>query len=445
MKRLLKTLFVFVLISGGFACAPATDPADFEESIAFVDVTVLPMDSQRTLSGHTVVVRGDRIVEVGPSESVEAPANALVIEGEGRHLLPGLAEMHGHIPPPDAPEEYVENVFFLYVSNGVTTVRGMLGAPGQLEVRDRVRSGEWIGPTLYLAGPSFSGQTIQSPEESEARVLQQKEEGWDLLKIHPGLTRDEYDAMARTAKEVGIDFAGHVPQEVGILHALESGQRTIDHLDGYMEYFDASDFPLRADQLRPLVEKTLEAGAGVVPTMALWETILGVPTLEKLVEYPELQYMPERILNNWKEGYQRRRENPPVPLESAERIVEGRNHLLKEMQATGVEILFGTDAPQFFSVPGFSIHREIAVMREAGLSPYEILKSGTAAIGVYFAESDTFGLVQPGHRADLILTEGNPLEDLSALENPAGVMVRGAWLSRAEIDERLAQIAGASR
>lgn len=445
MTYVFRALIVFLLVAGGFSCAPAHGPASTDEATAFVGVTVLPMDSERTLEGQTVLIRGDRIVEVGPADSVEVPAGARVIEEDGKYLLPGLAEMHGHIPPPEAPVEYVENVLFLYVSNGVTTVRGMLGAAGQLEVRERVRSDEWIGPTLFLAGPSFSGQSIPSPEEAEERVRRQKEEGWDLLKIHPGLTREEYEAVARTAKEEGIDFAGHVPQDVGIFLALESGQRTIDHLDGYMEYFDASDFPLSADQLRPLVEKTLEAGTGVVPTMALWETILGVPSLEKLSAYPELQYMPDQVLTNWTEGFERRREVPPVPLELAEKIVQSRNLLLKEMQKAGVEILMGTDAPQFFSVPGFSIHREIAAMEEAGLTPYEILKSGTAAIGLHFAESDTFGLVQPGHRADLILAQGNPLEDLSALENPAGVMVRGKWLSRAEIDERLAQIADASQ
>ncbi|HEX2093150.1 MAG TPA: hypothetical protein VHG28_12135, partial [Longimicrobiaceae bacterium] len=166
---------------------------------AFTHVTVLPMDTSRTLPDQTVLVRGDRIVQVGPSARVRVPAGARVIDGRGKFLMPGLAEMHGHIPPPQAPQEYTESVLFLYLANGITTVRGMLGAPNQLPLRERAARGELLSPTLYLAGPSFNGSSVSSPEEAVRMVRQQKAEGWDLLKVHPGLTRAEYDAMARTA------------------------------------------------------------------------------------------------------------------------------------------------------------------------------------------------------------------------------------------------------
>src|SRR5688572_25962447 len=206
---------------------------------AFVDVNVLTMESERVLTGQTVVVRGEEIVAVGPAARVKVPAGATRIDGKGKYLMPGMAEMHGHIPPPQAPKEFTEAVLFLYVSNGVTTVRGMLGAPGQLELRERVNSGELLSPTLYLAGPSFNGNSVSSPAQAAEMVRRQKREGWDLLKVHPGLTRDEYDAMARAAREEGIRFAGHVPAEVGLAHALEVGQETIDHVDGYVEHLGA--------------------------------------------------------------------------------------------------------------------------------------------------------------------------------------------------------------
>lgn len=201
--------------------------------VAFTDVTVIPMDSQRILDHQTVIVQGDRIREIGPSSRIKIPETALRINGTGKYLLPGWAEMHGHIPPPTAPVEVVESVSFLYLSNGVTTVRGMLGAPNQLELRRKANQGEILSPTLYLAGPSFSGDSVESPQQAEQKVRKQKADEWDLLKVHPGLTRDEYDAMARTAHELQIPFAGHVPSEVGLLHALEMRQQTIDHLDGY--------------------------------------------------------------------------------------------------------------------------------------------------------------------------------------------------------------------
>ena len=156
-------------------------------SIAFVDVTVIPMDSERVLPGQTVLVGGDRIVRVGPSATVTVPDGAVRIDGRGKFLIPGLGEMHGHNPPVGSSQEYIENTYFLFLANGVTTVRGMLGWPGQLELRDKVHKREILGPSLYLAGPSFSGGAVQNPAAAEARVRQQKAEGWDLLKVHPGL------------------------------------------------------------------------------------------------------------------------------------------------------------------------------------------------------------------------------------------------------------------
>ena len=190
------------------------------------------------LENQTVIVRDGRIAEIGSAGKIKVPDGATRIDGAGKYLMPGLAEMHGHIPPPDAPKAYTEAVLYLYAANGITTVRGMLGAPNQLELRDKANRGEIVSPTLYLAGPSFNGNSVNSPEQAVSMVRRQKQEGWDLLKVHPGITRDEYDAMAKTAKEVGIRFAGHVPAEVGLIHALEKGQETIDHVDGYIEYLN---------------------------------------------------------------------------------------------------------------------------------------------------------------------------------------------------------------
>src|SRR3712207_4612438 len=240
------------------------------------------MDSERVLKDQTVLVRGERIVEVGPASKVKVPAGALRVDGRGKYLMPGLAEMHGHIPPPQAPKEFTEAVLFMYVANGVTTVRGMLGAPGQLELRERAGRGELVAPTLYLAGPSFNGNSVSSAVQAAEMVRAQKREGWDLLKVQPGLTRDEYDAMARTAREVGIRFAGHVPADVGLARALEMRQETIDHLDGYVEHLAAEDGPVDEAKLAEAVRLTKRAGAWVVPTMALWETLLGLTEIERL-------------------------------------------------------------------------------------------------------------------------------------------------------------------
>jgi len=430
-----------LFLSLAFLAAGSTSPAAPGGSFAFVDVTVLPMDADRTLPGQTVLVQGDRILRVGPVGAVAVPAGYARIEGRGRFLLPGLGEMHGHNPPPGSSPEYVADTYFLFLANGVTTVRSMLGWPGQLELRERVRTGDLLGPTLHLAGPSFSGQSTPGPTLAAPRVRQQHAEGWDLLKVHPGLRRDTYDAMADAARALGLEFSGHIPAEVGLLHALARGQRTVDHLDGYIEYLEGDRGPLDPAALAAVVARTREAGAAVVPTMVLWETILGAAEPAALHALPELRYMPQAEVERWKATYARRQGAEGFDRERARRIAANRKVLLRALSDGGVTILFGTDAPQQFSVPGFSIHREVAAMAEAGLTPYQILASATRVVGEHLKATDTFGTVTTGARADLLLLEANPREDLGALARRAGVMVRGRWLPEEEIQRGLAALA----
>ncbi len=408
--------------------------------MAFTNVHVVPMDSERVVEDQTVIVRGDRIEAMGPAGEVAVPGGAQVIDGRGKYLMPGLAEMHGHIPPPSDPQAYTDAVLFMYVANGITTVRGMLGHDGQLEIKRKANAGEIISPTLYLAGPSFSGGSINSPAEAEARVRQQKAEGWDLLKVHPGLTREEFDAMANTAREVGIRFGGHVPEAVGLVHAIEMGLETFDHIDGYTIFMDATNKPVTDAKLAEAVKLTIDSGVWVVPTMVLWEMIYGVPDMAKMRALPELKYMPPAMVQNWINNVEGRLANPSFNQEAARHRIANRMKLLAALDQAGARILMGTDAPQIFSVPGFSLHNELERMVEAGMTPYAIYRTGSVAVGECFSDQDTFGLIAPGHRADLVLVNRNPLEDVSHLRDRAGVMVRGSWLSEADIQQELAEI-----
>lgn len=440
-----KALLLLLLVYSSTVVIPSSSGQQKPREVAFVNVNVVPMDSERILSGQTVLIRDDSIVQIGPAAKVKVPAGAQRIDGTGKYLMPGLAEMHGHIPPPQAPREYTEAVLFLYVANGVTTVRGMLGAPNQLELREKANSGALLSPTLYLAGPSFNGNSVSSPAQAAEMVREQKRAGWDLLKVHPGLTRDEYDAMAKTAREVGIRFAGHVPEDVGLAHALEMGQETIDHIDGYVEYLKAENGPVDEAKLAEVVRLTKKVNAGVVPTMALWETLLGVTSLETLMSYPELKYAPRQQVEAWEKAHRARLASPQFNRKMSEQVAANRKRILKTLHDAGVLILFGTDAPQQFSVPGFSIFREMPVMLAAGLSPYEVIRSATKNAGDYYKGKAQFGMVATGQRADLILVNGNPLKDLSNITKRSGVMVRGRWLSEEEIQKRLESIAATNR
>jgi imidazolonepropionase-like amidohydrolase len=404
--------------------------------VVFRDANVLSMASA-DVKKATVIVRDGKIAEIR-AKAGKLPKGARVIDARGKFLMPGLAEMHGHVPPLNAPEGAVEDALFLYVANGITTVRGMLGHDGQLGLRESQKRGQLVAPNLYLAGPSFNGNSINSVDDAIAKVRAQKNEGWDLLKVHPGLTLAEYDAMARAAREVGIRFGGHVPQEVGLLHAIEAGQETFDHIDGYAEFLHADQPELEAARLADIVTRSKAAGVWIVPTSALWEVLMNVTPLQKLTAYPELKYVSAKTVETWSNAY-RQREDPSS--ETARRnIARNRGRILRALHDGGVRILMGTDAPQQFSVPGFSLHRELLVMRDAGLSPYAILHSGTVNVGHYFAKQDSFGTIESGKRADLVLLHANPLLDIANVSTIDGVMVRGRWLSRADLDAGLAKI-----
>ena len=407
-----------------------------QRTTAFVNANVVPMDREGVLAEYTVVVSRGRIVDMGPSASVDPPPDAMVIDAGGKYLMPGLAEMHGHMPGGDLEE----TVMFLYVANGVTTVRGMLGQDGHMALRARANAGEIVAPTLYMAGPSFNDGSVNSPEEAEARVRRQEREGWDLLKIHPGPTLDEYNAMAVTAQEVGIRFGGHVPADVGLEHAILMGQETFDHLDGYIEYLDAFEGAVDEDRLQYIVELTRDAGAWVVPTMVLWKVgIIGRGDADELASYPEMRYWPSGQVWGW--GNRQRAAASRTSPERAAQWTANRNQVLKALSDGGAGVLLGTDSPQIFSVPGFSIHREMRAMADAGMSAWEILVSGTRNVGEYFQRNDSFGTVAVGRRADLLLLNANPLSDLANVADRAGVMFRGRWLPEEEIQRRLEEIA----
>ncbi|MDE0125790.1 MAG: amidohydrolase family protein [Bryobacterales bacterium] len=425
-----------------------------EGTVAFEHVNVLPMDAERVLEARTVVVSEGLIASMGPSREVRPPRGAEVVDGTGRYLLPGLAEMHAHLPSEDAAPEYVDRILFLFLSNGVTTVRGMLGNPSHLELRRQIEDGTRLGPTIYAAGPAFRNTPGLTPEAARARVREQHAAGFDLLKILEGLSVDVYDAIAEEARQTGIPFGGHIPNEVGLLHALAEGQGSVDHMDNFLDALESDDSPIRnaepevrsrdlglhADESKipSLVGATKIAGASVVPTMALWETFNADRPVEHYSSLDELKYMPEGIVNAWVESQAGRRErlNP----ESGSRVIEIRRKLLKALQEEGARIVFGTDAPQIFSVPGFSIHREMRIMADAGLTPFEILASGTRNAAEHFG-SDKFGVVEVGRRGDLLLLDANPLDDVGNVARRAGVMVRGRWMPESEIQAGLAELA----
>lgn len=426
-----------------------------QEAYAFRNVTVVPMDSQRLMPRQTVIVRDGRIAAIGPAGRVAIPRGTTVIEGRNRFLMPGLAEMHAHVPP-GTDRQWIEDVLFLYAANGVTLARGMLGAPHHLALRDQAERGEIVSPRLYTSGPSLNGNSVASPEAARRMVAEQKHAGYDFLKIHPGLDRARYDAIAETARGAGLPFGGHVPEAVGLPRALEAKQTTVDHLDGYMEqlvgdgaapaaagFFGFSLIDQVDERKIPqVVARTRQAGTWNVPTESLMEhVLLPSPSTAELARRPEFAYMPAETVSQWLKARESQLSQPFYSPDRARRYIDVRRKLIKALHDGGAGLLLGSDAPQWFNVPGFSLHHELRMLVDAGLTPYQALSTGTRNVARFLGEDEKFGTVSTGKRADLILLEANPLADVANVQRRAGIMLNGRWMPESEIQAGLAAIA----
>ena len=432
----------------------ATDaPAESAERWVIDNVHVVPMSRNEVLHDRSVLIENGRITGIRAAGT--RPEGYRPIDGRGGFLMPGLAEMHAHVPGERADRQLREDILFLYLSNGVTLARGMLGEPWHLELREALTSEDMLGPRLITSGPSFNGNSVESPEQGADMVREQAEAGYDFLKIHPGLSREEFDAVVEAAREVGIRFAGHVPEDVGIDRALEARYASIDHLDRYPRalvdeetlasvdpgFFDYRLAPFADEDAIPeIAERTRDAGVWNVPTETLMHNLLLMNPDMAEKDRPELRYLPADMVERWQDWARRTQADEDYDRQAAEAFMALRKDLIKALHEAGAGLLMGSDAPQVFNVPGFSIHHEMAIMEAAGLSPYEVLRTATVNPARFFNAEDDWGQVREGMRAELILLDGNPLEDLSNLRDPRGVMIGSRWLDREAIGRKLRAI-----
>ena len=287
----------------------------------FTNVNVLPMNTDEVLVGRVVVVEGGVVTAVGPADDAEVPRGASIINGRGGFLMPGLAEMHAHVPPgANPPREEVEDILFLYVANGITTIRGMLGSAYQISLAAEIERGEVPGPNFYVGAPSINGRSAPTPEAAEGLLRAHAEAGYHLQKIHPGVSLETWNHMVEVAREVGLTWAGHVPAEVGLVHAIETGMSTVDHLDGYIQAIASDDVQAQVNagrislgglargvdeaKLAEIIRLTIAHDVYVVPTMYLWENLYGAPDPDVMLRQPEVRY----VSAGTREGWRRRAE-----------------------------------------------------------------------------------------------------------------------------------------
>ena len=334
--------------------------------------------------------------------------------------------------------------------------RSMYTDPHHAAAATRVRQGALLGPQLQLVSPPLSGQTAPTPAAAAAAVRRYAAAGDRLIKILPGLSRESFDSAASQARSLGLLLTGHVPGEVGLRHALESGYLSIEHLDGILEELVPPGSPTPAtgggffgfslldhiDENRLAAAVTLLRASGVVivPTESGMEVFVSMDSTEQLARRPEMRFVPPALLAQWtqqKAGFMR---GVGVTRERSARFREIRRKVIAELDAAGVPLALGSDGWSMFHVPGFSTLLELETCVASGLTPFRALRTATINVARLMGLEEGAGTIIAGGPADLVLLEANPLRDITAVRRQAGVMIRGQWMSRSELDRRLAEL-----
>ncbi|MEO8451239.1 MAG: amidohydrolase [Gemmatimonadota bacterium] len=426
-SRLLLLAVAIALLIGPAAGRLWCQAKAADSVVAFVGVNLISMVTNDVQAKQTVIVRGNLIAAVGPSDRVSVPQGARRVDGSGKYLMPGLADFHVHLAQ--------RADLAAYLASGVTTLANM-GSPGRSIIawRDSIRAGQMLGPDLYAGyyvnGPTRQGggMTVETTDQARAAVVEADTAGFDFIKVYNSLTAEQYGAILEEAKARHLPVLGHAVRAIGLEKGFAAGQVAVVHAEEYMY----ADLNRRLDTtLIPMaVAFTKGPGAYVVPNLSAFEAITrqwGKPAqLDSFFAKPEARYLSPYWRTRWQGADYVRRTGTLTALPFL-------MHLTLGLQRGGVPLLLGTDSPTIPGLfPGVSIHEDIRLLIEAGLTPYEALVAGTRTPGEFsrrfFRRAEAFGTIAPGQRADLILLEGNPLENPATARVPLGVMARGHWL-----------------
>ena len=412
------------------------------EVIAFINVNVITMMTEGVRGNQTVIVRSGRIETVGPAARVRVPGGALRIDGRGKYLMPGLIDMHVHAFAED-------RTWLLYLANGVTSVRNMAGNPGVLAVKQKIAAGEVVGPNLYTCGPILMG--YKDPGAVRGIVTSQGQAGYDCFKIYNIIdwSTGAYQAAIEAAVAQNRPVVGHLPYNLPLDITLK-GRQTVEHAEQfYNAFFSKQPDRLDEGKIPDVVRMAKTEGVAVTATLAVYHAIAliaGEASYQELARRPGLGYVPPAVRERWLSPSNRyRKDFKPAAVPHLLRTLEFLRKLTKAFHEAGVKILLGTDAAedQPFMTPGLSIHDELEELVSAGLTPFEALRAGTSDAARLLSPSEEFGTVAAGKRADLLLLERNPLEDVANLKRRAGVMVRGRWFPEEELRAKLSELKAA--
>ncbi|WP_026852141.1 amidohydrolase family protein [Geothrix fermentans] len=430
------------------------------KAFVFEHVNVVPMTRNVVLADYSVVVRNDKIEQMGASSTIKAPKHAIRIDGRDKYLIPALSDMHVHLEG-DAwnlmfPKEKkftseeidFRDILFLYVANGITTIDVLFAFPEHLALREKIRKQELPGPRMVLsrmidgagkAWPPPLGVWIHNPAEAEDAVIEAHRQGYDRIKVYSFLDLPSYDAIMRAGKKLGMPVDGHIPFAVSVEHAVASGQGMIAHAEEIMKAAKENN----PESIRHYAS-LLAASPTYVTSALITNKNINAVIQDPVREFskPGTEFLHPMGLGIWNYVYLNLYK--PIPKKHRDHLSEGYESFLKpfvrEFHRRGGKLLAGTDAPIPSTLPGFALHDELAELVVAGLSPYEALRVSTTNAHDFLGERALAGTLEPGKAANVVLLDGNPLDAISNTRKISGVMTQGQWLSRADIDRRLADI-----
>lgn len=458
-------LFPFLL-----SFLPAQQTTGVKPSVlVFSHVTVVDVTGAPVQSDMTVVIAGNRITEIGPTQKIPAPKNAEVVDATGKFLIPGLWDMHVHTFFGKWVPGGREVTLPLFVANGITGVRDM-GSDLEpiLEARKETSQGTLLGPRMIVAGPMLDGPKTQfpasiaiaTPEDGRRAVDMLKSRGVDFIKIQSYVPRDAYFAIAEECKKQNITFVGHVPDAIRGSEASDAGQKSFEHLIGIFEGSSAAEDELMKGPKGPArFLETYDASreAALIALLAknqtwqcptlFWERgqwLIDAPELKSEVAHdPDAKYAPlywrEKSWPEFTAGILKSLDTDPLAVR--EKFVAHEIDIVRKLHAAGVPFLAGTDCPAGVDVlPGSSLHRELERFVAAGFTPLEALQTATINPARFLGKVADLGTVEKGKIADLVLLDANPLDDIRNTQTIAAVVLNGRYLSRRDLDRILRDI-----
>jgi imidazolonepropionase-like amidohydrolase len=431
-------LLSLIAVFAAPAQSPNWTPLD-SATTAFVGVNVLPLDRDTVLRDQTVLVRDGRISFVGPRSSTAVPGIARRIDGRNKWLMPGLTDAHVHLA-------YVLNakhnplLLRQFVAEGVTAVVNLLGLPEHLELRARVARGEVFGPTIFTSGFYLGEPYTKTVQQTDSAVRQQRAAGFDMIKLHGAIGPEAYQTLAAAAKREQIPLVGHLPRSLGLNVALSAGQTMIAHAEEYLYGWFGSRTLTTRDQVIAMVDTaaalTKKAGAWVTPTLFVFGAIPAqMLNLDSVLNTPTMKRIPDVFKFDWTPDRNSYRRIPLASVQGFQAQYALLKRVTKALHSAGVPLLMGTDAMATAAVlPGISAHQELEALVDAGLSPYEALKTATVNAALFLRQPGEFGVIRTGARADLVMLDANPLQEIGATSRIRGVMLRGRWHDRGALD-----------